>query len=123
MPLPGQGKRIEKLIFELTTALGRRVTLADFGEMVGKAEKGRGKLYAASTVSEWIQERNEPKFAAAVAMSAVSRKHAPPGHSESWIVGFESDDEDVPVLPTVPAKTEAETKAAKKPSRRRRPAS
>lgn len=121
MPLPGQGKRIEQLIFELTAALGRRVTLADFGEMVGKAEKGRGKSYAATTVSEWIQDRGEPKFAAVVAMSAVSRKHAPPGHSESWIVGFESDDE-IPVLPAVPAKTEAEKAAAKKPSRRRRQA-
>jgi len=118
MPLPGQGKRIEKLIFELTAALGRRVTLADFGEMVGRAEKGRGKPYAATTVSEWIQDRGEPKFAAVVAMSAVSRKYAPPGHSESWIVGFESEDE-LPMLPAVRAQTDAEKKAAKKPSRRR----
>lgn len=121
MPLPGQGKRIEKLIFELTAALGRRVTLADFGEMVGKIEKGRNRPYAATSVSEWIQDRTEPKYAAIVAMSAVSRKHAPPGHSESWIVGFESDDA-LPVLPAVPAQTDAEKAAAKKPSRRRRQA-
>lgn len=119
MPLPGQGKRIEKLIFELTAALGRRITLADFGEMVGKAEKGRGRAYSAGGVSEWIQDRNEPTFAAVVAMSSVSRKHAPPGHSEAWIAGFESEDE-LPVLPAVPAKTEAEKTASKKPARRRR---
>lgn len=119
MPLPGQGKRIEKIIFELTAALGRRVTLADFGEMVGKAEKGRARAYSAGGVSEWIQERNEPSFAAVVAMSAVSRKQAPPGHSEAWIAGFESEDT-LPVLPAVPAQTEAEKAAAKKPSRRGR---
>jgi hypothetical protein len=118
MPLPGQGKRIEKMIFELTAALGRRVTLADYGEMVGKVEKGRQRPYSAGAVSEWIQERNEPSFAATVAMSAVSRKHAPPGHSAAWIAGFETEDE-VPVLPAVPAQTEAEKAAAKKPSRRR----
>lgn len=121
MPLPGQGKRLEKLIFELTVALERRVTLADFGEMVGKIEKGRGRPYSAGAVSEWIQERNEPSFAAVVAMSAVSRKYAPPGHSESWIAGFESEEETVPMLSAVPAQSDAErAAAAKKPSRRRR---
>lgn len=119
MPLPGQGKRLEKLIFELTVALERRVTLADFGEMVGKVEKGRGRPYSAGAVSEWIQERNEPSFAAVVAMSVVSRKYAPPGHSEAWIAGFEAEDE-LPMLPAVPAKTDAEKAATKKPVRRRR---
>lgn len=118
MPLPGQGKRIEKIIFELTAALGRRITLADFGEMVGRAEKGRARAYSAGGVSEWIQERNEPSFAATLAMSAISRKHAPPGHSFSWIATGE-DEEGVPILPAVPAQTEAEKAAAKKPSRRR----
>lgn len=105
MPLPGQGKRIEKLIFELTAALGRRVTLAVFGEMVGKAEKGRGKPYAATSVSEWIAERNEPSFAAAMAMSAVSRKHAPPGHSFTWIAtGAEEGESEAEQLRPTPVK-------------------
>jgi len=97
---------------DLTSKLNRRVTLADFGEMVGKAEKGRGRPYSAGAVSEWIQERNEPSIAAFVAMSKVS------GRTFAWVTLGE--EEEPPILPAVPAQTESEKASAKKPSRRRR---
>lgn len=118
MPLPGQGKRIEQLVFDLSAKLGRRITLAEFGELVGKAESGRNRPYSKSGVSEWIQERNEPTLAAFVAMAVVSAKHTPPGRSREWIIF--GDEETVPMLAAVPAQSDAERAAAKKPSRRRR---
>lgn len=120
MPLPGQGGRIEQLIFDISAKLRRRITLAEFGEMVGKAEKGRGRAYSKGAVSEWVQDRNEPTLAAFLAMVAVSAKHTPPGRSKEWLIFGE--EEPVPFLPVHAAQTEAEAAAAKKPSRRRRPA-
>lgn len=122
MPLPGQGKRIQQLILELAAALGKRVTLEDYGTYVGKAESGRGKPWSKGAVSEWIQDRNEPGVATFVAMAAVSRKHTPQKRSFTWIVLGTDEEDNVEVLPAVPAKSEAEKAAAKKPSRRRRPA-
>lgn len=119
MPLPGQGKRIEQLVFDLSAKFGRRVSLAEVGELVGKAEKGRHRPYSKSAVSEWIQERNEPTIAAFMAMETVSVKHTPPGRRKEWFAF--GDEEPLQILPAVPAQSEAE-RAAKKPSRRRRPA-
>lgn len=100
------------MLLDLTAKLNRRITLADFGEIVGKAEKGRQRPYSAGAVSEWIQERNEPSIAAFVAMSKVS------GRSFGWVTLGE--EEEPPVLPAVQAQTESEKASAKKPSRRRR---
>jgi hypothetical protein len=87
--------------------------LAEFGEMVGKAERDRSKPYSATGVSEWIQERNEPSIAAFLAMARLS------GRSFTWVTLGEEEQDPLPVLPAVPARTEAETAAVKKPSRRR----
>ena len=115
MPLPGQGRRIQQVVLDISAKLGRRITLEEFGELVGKAEKGRGRPYSKGAVSEWIQDRNEPTLAAFLAIVAVSVKHAPPGRTKEWIIF--GDDEQLPALPLQPAQSEAER--TKKPSRRR----
>jgi transcriptional regulator with XRE-family HTH domain len=117
LPLPGQGRRIQQVVLDLSAKLGRRITLEEFGELVGKAEKGRGRAYSKSAVSEWVQDRNEPTLAAFLAIVAVTAKYAPPGKSKEWLIF--GDDDPVPVLPIQPAQTEAEKTASKKPSRRR----
>jgi hypothetical protein len=114
LPIAGQGKRIQQLVLDLTARLNRRVTLAEFGDMVGRAEKGRSKPYSATGVSEWIQERNEPSIAAFQAMAKLS------GRSFLWVTLGEEEKERLPILPAVPAQTEGETASLKKPSRRRR---
>lgn len=73
------GGRIEKLILDLAAKRGGRVTLADFGRMVGDAEVGRGEPYSKSAVSEWIQNRAEPSLAAIKAMEKVT------GRDRLWI--------------------------------------
>lgn len=110
MPIAGQGKRIQQLVLDLAAKLNRRITLADFGEMVGRAEKGRGKPYSATAVSEWIQERNEPTIAAFQAMAKVAGR--------SFTAVTLGEEEKVPMLPAVPAESDAE-RAARKRRRRR----
>jgi hypothetical protein len=114
LPLPGQGKRIEQIVLDLSAKLGRRVTLAEFGEMVGKAEKGRGKPYSKTGVSEWIQERNEPTLAAFVAMVLVSARYTPPGRSFKWVTLGEEE----PVLALKLQQAEPDEATARKPRRR-----
>lgn len=70
----GVGKRIEALIFALTSQKGERVTLAAFGKLVAEAE-GRAEPYTSGAVSQWIGETNEPKLATFVAMGVVMGQH------------------------------------------------
>lgn len=64
------GGRIRQLMLELSARWGERVTLSQFGELVGKAEGRQG--YTAQAVGAWTEGRNEPTLGAIYAMSRVT---------------------------------------------------
>lgn len=67
----GIGKRIELAILLYRSRVDARATQAGIARLVGEAEAGRGKGYSGSTLTEWIQERNEPRLSAFEALAAV----------------------------------------------------
>lgn len=74
----GWGKRIEQGLLLYASRHGR-TTLERWGELVAAAE-GREAAYKKGSVSAWISEDNEPKFATVEAMARLL------GCAPEWIV-------------------------------------
>ena len=67
----GIGKRLELAILLYRSRVGPKVNQAEIARLIGEAEEGRGRGYSGSTLTEWLQERNEPRLATLEAMAAV----------------------------------------------------
>ena len=67
----GIGKRIELAILLYRSRVDPRASQAEIARLVGEAEAGREKGYSGSTLTEWLQERNEPRLAAFDALAEV----------------------------------------------------
>lgn len=63
----GQAARLRSAVFGLAARRGKAVKLAELADKVGKLE--RGKPYAISTVSEWLNGKAEPSLATLAAFA------------------------------------------------------
>lgn len=57
------------MVLDRASQIGRRYSDREFAEDIGRVE--RGAPYAASTLTEWYKERNEPGLATFLAMEVV----------------------------------------------------
>lgn len=98
----GFGKRIKQAILDRASQIGRAYTGRELAHETGLAERGRGKPYAASMVTEWIAERSQPGLAAFHAMAKVT------GKDVAWLMAID-------LFSSLPAEpTPAETRTPKK---------
>lgn len=81
--LLGFGARIRQAVLDKASQIGRRYTTKEFAADVGNAERGRGKPYAPSMITEWVSERSEPGIAALAAMTKVT------GKSLEWLTAYD----------------------------------
>lgn len=72
------GRRIFLAHLELSYRLGRKVTLAEFGQMIAK-QMGRGAPFTAAAVSRWESGSQNPTPTIVEAIAAIT--HTDPG----WI--------------------------------------
>ena len=80
MELQAIGPRIRRAFDFWKSQSGPTRKLEDFGVAVARAEGREDGPYAASTVSDWIHERSEPRIATLRAIARVS------GVSEVWLI-------------------------------------
>ena len=115
------GRRIFLAHLELSYRLGRKVTLAEFGEMIAKRMK-RDEPFTGSAVSRWESGSQVPTPQIIEAIGALTstdpgwishgdRSAAPPPARQTPVAG-------TPVHRSTPARTSAS--AAKKKATRRR---
>lgn len=61
MPDSGLARRMFEAVNHLERTLGRKVTLAEIGQLVAGAQHGRDDDYAPSVVARWIKGTQEPR--------------------------------------------------------------